>query len=140
LLVCEPSAGASEIVGLWRVGDLFVLNKSDLMWEAPELPGHSIAVSAKTEEGLSDLIAWIGQRAAAMSGRTGSAILTRARHREALEAAQGSLVSGIAALGSGLELAAEHLRMSARAIGRITGKVDVEDVLDVVFRDFCIGK
>ena len=39
-----------------------------------------------------------------------------------------------------IELGAEDLRMAARALGRITGKVDVEDVLDVVFRDFCIGK
>ena len=38
------------------------------------------------------------------------------------------------------ELVAEELRLAARALGRLTGRVDVEDVLDVIFRDFCIGK
>ena len=38
------------------------------------------------------------------------------------------------------ELAAEDLRLAARALGRITGRVDVDEVLDVIFRDFCIGK
>jgi tRNA modification GTPase len=38
------------------------------------------------------------------------------------------------------ELAAEDLRLAVRALGRLTGHVDVEDLLDVVFGDFCIGK
>jgi tRNA modification GTPase len=38
------------------------------------------------------------------------------------------------------ELVAEELRLAARALGRLTGRVDVEDILDVIFRDFCIGK
>ncbi|MEM6781528.1 MAG: tRNA uridine-5-carboxymethylaminomethyl(34) synthesis GTPase MnmE, partial [Pseudomonadota bacterium] len=64
--------------------------------------------------------------------------LTRQRHREnlnkALESLQHSMTADLP------ELVAEDLRMAVRMLGRITGRVDVEDLLDVIFRDFCIGK
>ena len=66
-------------------------------------------------------------------------VLTRARHRVALEAAAGAL-NRAAAPGMAPELAAEEARLALRSLGRITGRVDVEDLLDVVFQDFCIGK
>jgi tRNA modification GTPase len=64
--------------------------------------------------------------------------LTRARHRHALEETASALNGAMAA--DAPELMAEDLRLAVRSIGRITGRVDVEDILDVVFRDFCIGK
>ena len=64
--------------------------------------------------------------------------LTRTRHREALEAVVGAL--GRAENVVLPELAAEDLRLATRALARITGRVDVEDVLDIIFMDFCIGK
>jgi tRNA modification GTPase len=65
-------------------------------------------------------------------------VLTRARHREALETALAALQRSLTA---GLpELRAEDLRLAWRSLGRITGRVDVEDLLDVIFRDFCLGK
>ena len=64
--------------------------------------------------------------------------LTRARHRAALEQCVAALTRCQAA--DALELVAEDLRLAARALGRITGRVDVEDVLDVIFKEFCIGK
>ena len=64
--------------------------------------------------------------------------LTRARHREALEEAADALRRSLAA---GLpELRAEDLRLAWRSLGRITGRADVEDLLDVIFADFCLGK
>ena len=74
---------------------------------------------------------------------TGEApLLTRARHREALSVAQSSLERFMTASADGRELAllAEELRLAARAVGRITGAVGVEDVLDRIFSTFCIGK
>jgi len=73
-------------------------------------------------------------------GGAGDAVITRARHRKALEAAIGHLDDALADRGRDLELIAEDIRLAARDLGRITGQVDVEDLLDVVFRDFCIGK
>ena len=69
--------------------------------------------------------------------------MTRARHREALEDALHALKRVPASLtdsAPSLDLAAEDLRIASRALGRITGRVDVEDLLDVIFREFCIGK
>ena len=70
-----------------------------------------------------------------------SGLITRERHRKALEEAAQALkracVEGIAGRE---DIIAEELRLAARALGRLTGRVDVEDVLDVIFRDFCIGK
>lgn len=67
-------------------------------------------------------------------------MLTRARHRNALELALDHLKQALEDRSRGLELIAEDIRLAARGLGRITGRVDVEDLLDVVFRDFCIGK
>ena len=69
----------------------------------------------------------------------GSAVmLTRARHRQALERCRAALDRAIAAPLP--ELVAEDVRLAVRGLGSITGRVDVEDLLDVIFRDFCIGK
>jgi tRNA modification GTPase len=127
-----------------------VVNKCDLRTPPPplEVNGHpAIAVSALTGLGLDRLIGQIAKRVAGMAADATSpalaAPLTRARHREALKECQAALARFITAdtsAAGGPELAAEDLRLAARALGRITGRVDVEDVLDVIFRDFCIGK
>jgi tRNA modification GTPase len=112
--------------------------KADL---APGLHGCDLMVSASTGEGLPDLIAALEREAEAALGQ-GDAILTRERHRKALERAHRSLTSGreLLATRGPLELAAEEVRLAARAVGEITGRVDVEDVLDRLFSSFCIGK
>jgi tRNA modification GTPase len=72
-----------------------------------------------------------------------SGIVTRTRHRRALEdtvdALDRALAEG-AKTGDSEELIAEELRAAATVLGRLTGRVDVEDIFDVIFRDFCIGK
>ena len=97
------------------------------------------AVSARTGEGLEALLDALAARAEARLGLAGSAPpLTRLRHREALADCVAALQR---AEGAALpELRAEDLRLALRALGRITGRVDVEELLDVVFREFCIGK
>ncbi|MCE9523741.1 MAG: tRNA uridine-5-carboxymethylaminomethyl(34) synthesis GTPase MnmE, partial [Alphaproteobacteria bacterium] len=75
------------------------------------------------------------------AGGSESMPMTRARHREALQDVHSALLRAPGALAvQALDLAAEDLRIAARALGRITGRVDVEDLLDVIFREFCIGK
>ncbi len=69
------------------------------------------------------------------------ALVTRQRHRRALEDALAALRRAVTPEAAGREdLLAEELRVASRALGRLTGRVDVEEVLDVIFRDFCIGK
>jgi tRNA modification GTPase len=97
----------------------------------------ALPISALTGEGIDALLTALGERVA-QAYRIEAPILTRARHRQALEEASLSLRR---ASGAPLpELRAEDLRLALRGLGRITGAVDVEDLLDVIFRDFCIGK
>jgi tRNA modification GTPase len=95
------------------------------------------AVSVKTGAGLDGLIRVLSARAASLAGLGEAPALTRARHREALEQAAAALIR-VDPADAGL--AAEDLRFAADAIGRITGRIDIEDVLDIVFAEFCIGK
>ena len=71
-------------------------------------------------------------------GQSESVTLTRERHRTCLKSCLEALKRSLSA--NLPELAAEDLRLAIRDIGRITGRVDIEDLLDIVFRDFCIGK
>jgi len=99
--------------------------------------GMVFPISALTGEGIDALLSALGERVA-QTYRIEAPVLTRARHRQALEEAVSSLRR---ALGAALpELRAEDLRLALRSLGRITGTVDVEDLLDMIFRDFCIGK
>ena len=94
-------------------------------------------ISALTGAGLDPLLAALAARVAE-TYRSEAPLLTRARHRQALEAAAASLArAGAAALP---ELRAEDLRLALRSLGQITGAIDVEHLLDIIFRDFCIGK
>jgi tRNA modification GTPase len=69
------------------------------------------------------------------------ALLTRERHRQTLETALAALRRALAEPAASREdLMAEELRLAATALGKLTGRIDVEDILDVIFRDFCIGK
>jgi tRNA modification GTPase len=96
-----------------------------------------LPISAVTGEGVDALLSALGERVA-QSYRIEAPVLTRARHRLSLEEAALSLQR---ALGAALpELRAEDLRLALRSLGHITGVVDVEDLLNVIFRDFCIGK
>ena len=99
--------------------------------------GAAIPVSALTGAGLDALLAALSDRIA-QAYRIEAPVLTRARHRQSLEEAAASLHRAREATLP--ELQAEDLRLALRSLGRITGTVDVEDLLDVIFRDFCIGK
>jgi tRNA modification GTPase len=98
-------------------------------------------VSALSGEGLDVLAAALSAFAAEALGSAEPALVTRARQRYALEEAVDALRRAEAeGSAENVDLLAEELRLSARALGRLTGRVDVEEVLDVIFRDFCIGK
>ena len=75
-----------------------------------------------------------------MVGDRTDLVLTQARHRQSLEDAVGDIETFLNEDSAAIELRAEDVRRAAHAIGRITGRVDVEDVLDQIFSRFCIGK
>jgi tRNA modification GTPase len=130
----DPLSGLPS--GIAARASLIVWNKSDLPW-----PGQrqGLQLSLKTGEGFEQLLSAVEAKVAERLDLPREApVLTRTRHRYALEQA---VVSLKRALATGeAELFAEDLRLAARWIGRITGRIDIEELLDVIFRDFCIGK
>jgi len=135
----RADGGLDGDFALARAGDLKVVNKADLGSFAA---ADTLAVSAASGTGIDALEEALRGAVASRFEASERPVITRARHREGLEACAGALGRASAALEAGraAELVAEDLRLAARALGRITGRVDVEDLLDVVFRDFCIGK
>lgn len=126
--------------------DLLVVNKSDAVDtdDSPWWPNDAMVLSAKTGAGLSAFIDTLSARVRALTASRAaeSPPLTRARHRAALQDCVAALdrVSAAAMGGGDIEMMAEDMRLAAQALGRITGRIDVEDLLDRIFRDFCIGK
>jgi tRNA modification GTPase len=141
----DTPASVSAVLG---PTDLLVQSKLDLLGppasrrQAPALAGETpaVQVSAVTSEGLRELEASIAQRVTDALGREEAPVLTRARHRRLVQEAQAALMRAIPALDVGPELAAEDVRVAADQIGRLTGRIDVEDLLDEIFSSFCIGK
>ena len=134
LLLLDGSA--SHAPEEFPAADLIVWNKADLEWPRPR---EGLSLSLKTGEGMEALIAALSERVRdRLESPDEAPALTRPRHRRALQEALTALRRPAPA--DRPELLAENLRLALRALGRITGRVDVEELLDVVFRDFCIGK
>ncbi len=121
--------------------DFLVRSKADLIRQTVEYAEYgSLGVSAMTGEAIPELLSELSRRVARTLGGQEAPALTRARHRRLVEEARSALIAGCRALSSGPELAAEDVRRAATAIGRLTGRIDVEDLLDEIFSTFCIGK
>jgi len=128
-----------------------VRNKIDLDFPAASAPQSTAAtaragraiefgISASRGDGVQELIAALVAFAHDFFGAGEDGLIGRERQRELLREAARMLQRSMDVVGRGEELAAEELRGAAGALGRLLGRVDVEDVLDVIFREFCIGK
>jgi tRNA modification GTPase len=124
---------------------LLVLNKADLTGASSgadlprEVAGRPVLpVSALTGAGIEQLVEALSTTAGARLALGTAPALTRERHRAALERCQAALLRGIDAELP--ELKGEDLRLAVQALGEITGRVDVEEILDRIFKEFCIGK
>jgi tRNA modification GTPase len=136
--VDQPAEGPPDIEApVLRLG-----SKADLIDSYPEMRREAAAfdllISSETGQGMEALIGRIEAFLRSSFGGLDSILITRARHREGLKACLAALERSLAA--PELELVAEEMRRAGDALGRITGRVDVEDLLDVIFREFCIGK
>ena len=146
LLVLSPDTRAPQgEVEATQAADLVICNKADLgAVPAAELGsfagGDTLSLSTLTGEGETALLAALQGLVTQRTGAKEAPVLTRERHRQALSEACTALERALAIADTGLELAAEDLRLAQRALGRITGAVDIEQLLDIVFADFCIGK
>ncbi len=130
------ASARNELKDSWQV-----YNKVDLLDSRPKQVDHApkaFEVSALNGTGVDQLVAAIAQFADHFFATGEAPVVTRQRHREILGVVGRTLRRAVEAGPE--ELVAEELRLAARALGRLTGRIDVEDVLDVIFRDFCIGK
>jgi tRNA modification GTPase len=117
---------------------IWIENKCDLL--ADRQDGPQLFVSAKTGEGLTKFMSLLAERASNLCGETESPILIRTRHEQAVRECARCLEGALDSPPERIELAAEKLRSAAQVIGRLTGAIGVEDVLDSIFSEFCIGK
>lgn len=136
LTSCQESGypvGATPSLRVWNKADLAPARGQTLAAD-----GESV-ISCRTGMGIDAFLEKVMAEIARAGRPSGDGLaLTRARHREALSRAAEALQK--ASKSRSPELAAEELRVAVNALGRITGRVDVEDVLDKIFSTFCIGK
>lgn len=140
LLLLEDMLNPAEVGAMPAdVPTLRIGTKVDLVPQTPATQ-YDAVISTKDGTGLTELLADIGSRAAAQAGQVGDILPSRLRHVELLNETKRFLLSAVTGDGRGQELRAEDLRLAADRLGRIVGAVDVEDLLDVIFSQFCIGK
>jgi tRNA modification GTPase len=101
---------------------------------------YDMLISSSTGAGLAELHRLLRQDLEDRSQSLSLALPSRLRHRSLLEQSLASVEAVLASEDAGLDIRAEFLRQAATSLGRITGRVDVEDLLDVIFSEFCIGK
>lgn len=141
VLVLEDLSDPRPIeTGVLSVSILRVGTKLDINADSARASQYDLCISTLLGEGLAELMTEIRSRAEARVGSAGQVLPSRLRHVELLEGALRHLRSAVAPELEELELRAEELRLAADQLGRIVGSVDVEDLLDVIFSQFCIGK
>ncbi|WP_202314572.1 tRNA uridine-5-carboxymethylaminomethyl(34) synthesis GTPase MnmE [Mesorhizobium sp. L-8-10] len=134
----DPVAASS---GDMPSGRLRVGSKSDLGTSGAAVDqGYDFVISVKSGEGLGELLAGIARRAAGATATSGEVLPSRMRHVELLHRCASSLRRAAVQEDLALELRAEELRDAGFSLGKISGAVDVEDLLDTIFSEFCIGK
>lgn len=144
LWLADDTAGQRQTVTGY-VPVWYIRNKIDL-FEGPAgldrlaATSDDFAISASRGDGLTGLMQALVRFAGDHFGREEVGLIGRLRQREWLEQTAAALRRCVVAQAGGEELMAEELRIASDALGRLLGRVDVEDVLDVIFRDFCIGK
>jgi tRNA modification GTPase len=142
--VDNPAAVPAELAGhgseILRVTNKSDLGRTDQGTANGALDCAPLLISTRTGQGLSELAERIAVRARDRLGETADVVPSRSRHTALLAQALGHFDRFRSGPDEQLELRAEDLRQAAMAIGRLTGRIDVEDVLDQIFSRFCIGK
>ncbi|HEV2160122.1 tRNA uridine-5-carboxymethylaminomethyl(34) synthesis GTPase MnmE [Bradyrhizobium sp.] len=144
----EQAADPDALGSLRKSGDgeqpdgpvWIVRNKIDLDEPGGAGPRDEFGISASRGDGIPELVEALVEFASNFFGASEGAVVTRARQRDLLSRASESLRRSLELVEEGEELAAEELRAAAYALGRLLGRVDVEDVLGAIFQKFCIGK
>ena len=120
---------------------LYIANKIDILNNeqcSKFKKNGCLLISAKEKYGLNELLNILGEKIKNSIGSNTNLLMTRARYREALQDCLDNLE--VFNFEKPIELGAEDIRLAARAIGKITGKIEIDEILDKIFSSFCIGK
>lgn len=118
---------------------LLIETKSDLIPITSD-SRETLSISAKTGDGLNELKQKISDILENKLSSATTLAPVRARHKNRLEETLHYVSEALNSEGADLEIRSEYLRLAANCLGRITGRVDVEDLLGIIFSEFCIGK
>lgn len=158
LLLVDASAGGASVPSIDTPDVIHIGTKADLVAASPEGPGFdrvgtspvsgsihaadrpAIMVSSVSGQGIGELLAMLSEKAREAAGGASDVLPSRLRHVELLNETAAYLDAALQGNDRDLELRADDLRLAADRLGRISGAVDVEDLLDVIFSQFCIGK
>ncbi len=135
IIMLEAGTVDKSVLTFADEDSIVVVNKID---RAKSVEKNALNISIKTGDGLDQMLAALSAKISKKFELNETPLITRARHREALSKALASLENF--STEKPIELMGEDLRYAASQIGRITGKIDVDDILDVIFSQFCIGK
>lgn len=141
LLLADAPGGFPEMKGpnaakpVIRVGTK--IDRSAVLWDKADA---DVLISTTTGAGIDRLIEQLKRHLPDVSGNTVLSLPSRKRHVNCLQQARDAIDMSLAQSNRGLDIQAEYLRQAGDALGRITGRVDAEDLLDVIFSEFCIGK
>ncbi|MEK1933032.1 MAG: tRNA uridine-5-carboxymethylaminomethyl(34) synthesis GTPase MnmE, partial [Pararhizobium sp.] len=141
LLLADAPGGFPEMKGpnaakpVIRVGTK--IDRSAVLWDKADA---DVLISTTTGAGIDRLIEQLKRHLPDVSGSTVLSLPSRKRHVNCLQQARDAIDMSLAQSNRGLDIQAEYLRQAGDALGRITGRVDAEDLLDVIFSEFCIGK
>jgi len=138
----QAMTGRGEEAPVWVVRNKIDLEESgEVAGITPEAKaGTDFEISASRGDGVAELIEALLAFARDYFGSKEDGLIGRHRQRELLRETVASLQRSVAVVAQGEELAAEELRAAADSLGRLLGRVDVEDILDAIFREFCVGK
>ncbi|TCU16309.1 tRNA modification GTPase [Rhizobium sullae] len=135
----DMTQGRNELSPITNTEVLRVGTKADIS-AATGPVAYDLTISAVTDEGLFALRAAIAERLERQVSSHSLAIPSRRRQRESLTDCLEAIGAALADPSAGLDIRAENLRIAGNALGRITGRVDVDNLLDIIFSEFCIGK
>jgi tRNA modification GTPase len=133
-----PEQGAAVV---WRVRTKVDLDEPVMGAARPgEMTSPTFQISARHGDGIAELVGALVRFAQTYFGAGDAALITRERQRALLGDTANALRRSLDLAGLGEELAAEELRRAALSVGRLLGRVDIDEILDVIFHEFCIGK
>jgi tRNA modification GTPase len=139
LLSDNPHGNWDSFIKVYRGPVIRVATKADTGTPWPK-GSADVTISVKTGEGTAELLDLVGRYLPEVEAGGALSLPTRQRHSLNLEDARREIAHALVSVDAGLDIQAEHLRLASQALGRVTGRVDVENLLDVIFSEFCIGK